>query len=436
MEWVSIMARELYFALCCCICNVIFMAKCLGWKTNAGILIMVICLKAVIINGVFCGYLLPIYGTESWCRLCLIMISSIFMILIYAAYYRTFQGSLLKIGFIGVVSEMHVVVLFFCSLVVINYIEGRENLFVYTADFQLPDLFIIVMVYGVIKIELSVTKRWQAMLRRSEIKHRKLLWGIMGIYLINAVVSNFIFQGISISTTFLIPILIFSILLFGFIYQFRGYGAQVRAKRTFLQMQQMLMQNHYQMLTKQIAQMERNQEIVKQQMDRITKMDIKEMEEGKIKEYLLAIQRQYEEIQAGIFCDDCVVDAVLCHMKGIGSKYGIDCEYSFHKYQKGWIVSGELSELLFEMMDFVIKQKIKEMQGQKGTLRLTAGNVKNQILIELSCDWTYSKKMMKAKLLPYVSRYDGSMSWCRKKEKTYRLTVQLKGDKRCLQYQS
>lgn len=390
-----------------------FMGKMLGWKGSFLGAYVGLLQKCLLINCLMGQLLRSKYGQELWWQFLFVTLSGMVALLIFAVYYQAFQGSLLKIGLVAMFAELHFVPIFLFLLVLLNYIEGREDLFAYGRVFSWLDLLMIPFVYGIWKMERRILQRYGNAMRRKEPTHRKILWVFLGGYILNGALSNAVdlLKNGQKNLFFYIPFLVLFFFTGYLLFVWKTYRIKVYTKRSFLQTEQTLIQEHYRMSRKQIFAMEKDQEIIKRQMKAICLQEEACSQEEKLKEYLMVLREKYEEIQAGIYCSDWIIDAVLCHVKRVCDTYQIVCEISAWQYEKGRFASEELSGMLVLMFDLFVKEKIKNGEGLGTWLSIKIGSVADQLCIEVCYNWKISKRKLKQILIPYVTRNDGTILW-------------------------
>lgn len=96
----------------------------------------------------------------------------------------------------------------------------------------------------------------------------------------------------------------------------------------------------------------------------------------RIAEYLSHLKREYQEIRAGIYCDDWMTDAVLYCQAERAKKAGIRVQYNMQGFDRGKIEEEDLVRLLFGLLDWGLKQNEKILQKKAGIKEIfSRGNV-------------------------------------------------------------
>ena len=192
---------------------------------------------------------------------------------------------------------------------------------------------------------------------------------------------------------------------------------------------------------RQIRSMEQEQEKIDAQMQKITAMAaIRREEKGnadaheeRIRRYLDTLRDKFDKIQAGIYCQDYLLDSVLCHMAQKCQKKGIKESFLFQKYDRGTISENDLSEILFQILDYCVRECIAYRekngnQGQSPFVFLCAAAVKNQLLMEFSCCSAKSERRIKRELkravMPLLIPYHGDLEKEEGNEKRFCVRMQ------------
>lgn len=260
--------------------------------------------------------------------------------------------------------------------------------------------------------------RWHYQIRRWEPKHRKILWTFYSIYMFLAVSSSYEINVFSTPVISFAAVLITTVFILGVIFLSHKYQRQVFARKEFLDMEQKMMREHYRMITGQIQGLEKSREIVERQMDMLMTLGEKSDSEEKICQYILELQDRYQGIQAGVYCNDWIVDAVLFHMNNMLNSHGVKSEYFFWKYSGSKVSSVEMAEFLSAVLDCLLKECLRQPAETERKLVLKAENLKNQVVIVCSYNWEIRRRKMKNLLRPFVTMYGGDMEWKTDKENT------------------
>ena len=348
-------------------------------------------------------------------------------------FVYTFEGPALE-NIIGIVlSEMILTLIWLPCVLVVNYLGQRENLFTFYGQPQAWDLLLVPMA---IVIPWLFCKGAGFVLRKYRsfrFRYRKLFWGGIFAYILLGQ-STMFFGGQESDLVFAGTMYIFHLLfaagLMGGIYViYRKYQNHIQRENEFLQMQMRLMETHYQAAWQQIRKMEAGRQMVEQQMAELTMMAGEQGETGpapateqgetgsapateqRIASYLRELRQEYDRLQAGMYCNDWLVDAVLCCQVETAKRQGMEVECSLQTYERNGVPEELVAQLFFQLLEFGIHGNLKKnvwqssassvLEGSAPTevplIMLKAGKVKNRLIIEFSTPCIYPRRFpMKA----------------------------------------
>lgn len=395
-----------------------FMGTLLGWRKSTCYVMVGLEVKVLFCNIFLYYFFLPCYGKEMWGKTIFGLLYFLTAVLVLLLYYQTFRGSLLKIGIVGIWSELFCVPAIYTCIAVLNFLERRQNLLAVEAEILPADFLILPIIWGYFRLLKVLSRRWHYLIHRWEPKHRKILWTFYSIYMFLAVSSSYEINVFTTPVISFAAILITTVFILGVLFLSRKHQRQVFARKEFLDMEQKMMREHYRMITVQIQGLEKSRETVEQQMEMLMTLGEKSDSEEKICQYILELQDRYQEIRAGICCNDWIVDAVLCHMSNMFSSHGVKSQYLFWKYSGNVISSVEMAEFLFTVLDCLLKECLRQPEGTERRLVLKAEDLKSQIIIVCLYNWEIRRRKMKNLLRPFVTMYEGNMEWKTDKENT------------------
>lgn len=170
------------------------------------------------------------------------------------------------------------------------------------------------------------------------------------------------------------------------------------------------MEMHYEVVQKQIYQMESSQKTIDAQMHEIGKIE-EEMKgcaeaRRKISAYLAGLQQSYESLCAGMYCDDWMLDAVLYTQSELLKRQGINFDCSMQDYERGSIAEADLVKIFLALLDFAIGANQKQ---QKDKVQLKAASVRNQLIIEFVSGCERGYRLSRRIFSPYIERYQGTV---------------------------
>lgn len=349
-----------------------------------------------------------------------------FSVISYAVLCYTFHGSMLKLGMFQIIMETNQVFIVAAILPLINWVEGRSDLGSVGGPFQLPDILIIPVIFGLLQLEFFLLKPWQSRIRNFEPRHRIIMWGAVAAYFTAGIGSTFVRYtelGMFHTTVRTPAIVIFTPGCAVCVYMYIRYRAKTEQTNAFVHAQKELMELHYSSVNRQISKMEQEQKKIDAQMHEITAMAGRKEDsnrgedyEERIQNYLRTLKGKFDEIQSGIYCTDYLVDSVLCHMAEACQKKEIKVLFAFQKYDRGVIPENELAEILFQILDYCVRESIayhenNENQSQNPILFLRAATLKKILLLEFSCQSEKTagkmRRELKRRIMPLVLPYQG-----------------------------
>ena len=88
-------------------------------------------------------------------------------------------------------------------------------------------------------------------------------------------------------------------------------------------------------------------------------MDEQEQTDEQIIEYLYSLKQKREEIEAGIYCNDWIVDGILYYYAKQCKFENIVADFQMQKYDRGNISDEDISEILMTLLDLAIREEKK-----------------------------------------------------------------------------
>lgn len=352
--------------------------------------------SGLFIKNVFCGYLLSVMEMdEVMIKIIRFIFITAYMVLSYVILCYTYFGSVLKIGCMMMIFESDCMMIQSVILILLNGLSKRP-----WGEYIRPLSFLDVLILPVWFIfclaELYFLKPFLPRIRYWEPKHRTVFWIILAVYMGGAWMTSTVNDLISSSMLdYKIAFGVYTVMVLcclAGIYIYMEYRRQNLRTRAFVHAQKELMALHYRAVCRQIEKMERDQKVIDSQMKKIVAMDPQDAgkNSGKIRRYLASLQQKYEEIQAGIYCGDYLVDGVLYHAAKECRKQGIVLDVAFRNYDRGNIQEEDMAELVGQILEYG-RREAKSLSEQKDgpsrslTLFLHAERLKNQLLLEFHC---------------------------------------------------
>lgn len=209
---------------------------------------------------------------------------------------------------------------------------------------------------------------------------------------------------------FIAYIVIIVLLLIVFITSW-GKDRYVERENRYLEIQRVLMQQHYETLKEQIAMTRKFRHDIANHIFTLEQLAEKGKEEEakKYKQYLV---EQYEKLKQVGYCSDPLIDAVIFQKVKMCKEEGINFDVELLILQMDWMKEFDRMRFFFDLTEYAI-QKIRESgtDQTKGCIHLYAKNQKGYTLI--GCDITPAtekrtdRKLALETIRQIAEQYDG-----------------------------
>ena len=376
------------------------------------------------------------YPGELWSATLQTAVSSVLGVVTMFLMIATYQNESLKVIFAALLGEIYFTLVEMLAVVGVNCLEGKTDLLLIYDRLQPMDLLIPVLFgTGIVLLKLF-GGRWLARYRDVRIRHRQLFWFAIVAYFIVAQTNGMIVIGqeaglVTATGMPFIGIAVLLVVLLGLVY--RDYRRQVRGESRFLSTQFQLLQTHYESIRTQMQRMEMCQKLVDKQMEEIvrrgedvvatescdyckdteaaaarcedaaedgtswkndfgyegSKQSVEEKRRKKaddqrnavILRYLDDLRNEYQNISAGMYCQDWMVDAVLYTQIRAAKERGIKVDCNVQGYQRGADSQERLAQLLFTLFEFGMKENEKLPEQAKRYIHVKLQNVVGQVAV-------------------------------------------------------
>ena len=376
------------------------------------------------------------YPGELWSATLQTAVSSVLGVVTMFLMIATYQNESLKVIFAALLGEIYFTLVEMLAVVGVNCLEGKTDLLLIYDRLQPMDLLIPVLFgTGIVLLKLF-GGRWLARYRDVRIRHRQLFWFAIVAYFIVAQTNGMIVIGqeaglVTATGMPFIGIAVLLVVLLGLVY--RDYRRQVRGESRFLSTQFQLLQTHYESIRTQMQRMEMCQKLVDKQMEEIvrrgedvvatescdyckdteaaaarcedaaedgtswkndfgyegSKQSVEEKRRKKaddqrnavILRYLDDLRNEYQNISAGMYCQDWMVDAVLYTQIRAAKERGIKVDCNVQGYQRGAGSQERLAQLLFTLFEFGMKENEKLPEQAKRYIHVKLQNVVGQVAV-------------------------------------------------------
>ncbi|MDD6615347.1 MAG: hypothetical protein PUF13_04500 [Lachnospiraceae bacterium] len=295
------------------------------------------------------------------------------LFLCYISFVQTYYGGLLKCLIAENICEIMTSILLLPGLILTSYLEGRADLFTVYGKLQLGDciyyILMLLMAEAAARAAAPLLKRFRTYRFRN--KKAEAVCVIVFVGSLQIMGVSDLRDGQTVVILFYMVFLIYALAATAvFVLMYLYQRQRIRTEHAFLDMQLHLMESHYASIQGQIRKMEHCQRIIDEQMKEIE--ESKNLSQGKAAAYLEQLKKGYDEMRAGMYCDDWSVDALLYCQSEMARAQGISAEYSLSEYDRGRISEDELVYILFRLFEYGMKanQKIEKEREKKISLRM------------------------------------------------------------------
>ena len=351
------------------------------------------------------------YPGELWSATLQTAVSSVLGVVTMFLMIATYQNESLKVIFAALLGEIYFTLVEMLAVVGVNGLEGKTDLLLIYDRLQPMDLLIPVLFgTGIVLLKLF-GGRWLARYRDVRIRHRQLFWFAIVAYFIVAQTNGMIVIGqeaglVTATGMPFIGIAVLLVVLLGLVY--RDYRRQVRGESRFLSTQFQLLQTHYESIRTQMQRMEMCQKLVDEQMAEIVRRgkdvaatescdpckdtaavaasceDAAESGQQRkevILRYLDDLRNEYQNISAGMYCQDWMVDAVLYTQIRAAKERGIKVDCNVQGYQCGAVSQERLAQLLYSLFEFGMQENEKLQEQAKQYIHVKLQNVLGNLAV-------------------------------------------------------
>ena len=351
------------------------------------------------------------YPGELWSATLQTAVSSVLGVVTMFLMIATYQNESLKVIFAALLGEIYFTLVEMLAVVGVNGLEGKTDLLLIYDRLQPMDLLIPVLFgTGIVLLKLF-GGRWLARYRDVRIRHRQLFWFAIVAYFIVAQTNGMIVIGqeaglVTATGMPFIGIAVLLVVLLGLVY--RDYRRQVRGESRFLSTQFQLLQTHYESIRTQMQRMEMCQKLVDEQMKEIVRRgedvaatescdpckdtaavaarcdEVAESGQQRkevILRYLDDLRSEYQNISAGMYCQDWMVDAVLYTQIRAAKERGIKVDCNVQGYRCGAVSQERLAQLLYSLFEFGMQENEKLQEQAKRYIHVKLQNVLGNLAV-------------------------------------------------------
>lgn len=396
-EIIEILSGEFYGLFCGffgCIIDSILMITLFGKKKYSYILPTILGIRFIIYN---VGLLLianHFYGGQEWFKLMMSTIASTSTFLVMFLTAFLWKEQLAKVllafclcdfggtaivyevpswGFAPIINAVLSVVIFFIIYKIITPLLKKYRNYRIRHPYICSELLILLILSGWLSNFLYISIE-DSMAAQDTMLHK------MGIYFTAMVL-------IVVTIGFLI------------------YSVQLSGRKRQLIYATEQMENYYSKVDTQIKELREFRQDVEAGFGKIIKIEkngTKKEKQQSILSYIEHLQQRYQSINNIFFCQDYIVDGLLCDFKVSRDKQQRKTDILFQNYDRGKIKQEEIVQILLSLMN-----NTKEAEE----VSLHAAAVKNQLILSLTVIMKYEKTASKTMngINKYLRKYDGTL---------------------------
>lgn len=316
------------------------------------------------------------YGDTSWWYILWLLLGTSIPIGMYIVFIYVFDGQMIKRLLVPIIVETFIEVLALVGLSLANmFAIGKFEANLMT-DFGAWILLVPLFGYGLFALLWKLMGKRIQKFRDYEFKHTRILWVVAMLYLLASVVSYWQ-DAMASGESFFLVCLIPNILL--------GAGLVVLLLRNRTLTQQEILHQikmnaickvldteYSEVLTQQEELISQNRAYIEENLQQI-------QSEGEAsKAYYQELLKAYQEIDAGIYSEHKLIDAVLnresrsCKIQGIKTDFSV----------KALALDKEKEKTLLEFFLYLFEEAKDTLQAKKGAkIRLEAAQVAGRIRI-------------------------------------------------------
>lgn len=351
-------------------------------------------------------------GNTKWYRELLPIYSVVFTVsaLVWVVYF--FEGSCAKKILACILSEIFSVGVLMTSWALVYRLRGAEEIFVMTGkELESGDFFVILIFIVFSFLCVGVLNPFLNRFRSYEIKHEKMVLCVDAALVGNSIGANM--QSMNQTSTYMLTVeLILGVGLCIFVaYMLRK---QVTQEHRLYEEQQKFAENHLIMLQEQAVWVSENREQLRGEIQMMEALKGKNSEKSEwVQTYLEELKSRYENFHAGVYCNDRMVDALLCCKEKLCKTQGIETDFQLQKYKRGKIEERDVVKLLLNLLNHGIQScltagEMSERESASRHLSLRVSSVKGQMLVEM--ENAGKQKFPKAAVKSLLKKYKGTLS--------------------------
>ncbi|MCD8052701.1 MAG: hypothetical protein LUF00_01345 [Lachnospiraceae bacterium] len=192
---------------------------------------------------------------------------------------------------------------------------------------------------------------------------------------------------------------------------------QVSMEGEYLKLQQSLIDSNYRILKQ--TRIQDYERMIRELDEQMKKLKISNSAEKsvKIQNYLTHLEQEYASLRSGIYCDDPMIDAVLCYQAGILERSGVAFSCHCQDYARGRIEESDLAQILLRMLETAAQTcpELNEQNAQNSdnppcsAMTLGISSLKGQLILHMSLTTGNTRPLKTQWMKPWLKKYSGAL---------------------------
>lgn len=365
-------------------------------------------------------YLKEKYGNEMWFHILFLTLFAIGICISLTVLNYCFRGGLVKVLLISIFGEIITIFFIWAGIFLIDI----SRFMTHTAaskgiDTVAGSILALVMFFILFHYAGPLMKRYRKM--NTQYSFFCILCAV--IYMIAGVMSHVSWLyspemkevvRLSFFGVFASCILLFML----FVYSIR-YQRELKKNILFLRENKNRMEAWLDKVEKQEMELESSQENIKNALASVIAMESQSERYEKIREYADTLKEKHDKVEAGVYCQDCQVDALFVSVREKCRQEGIGTDFLFQNYNRGNIREDDLVRILLKVLILGINGlRLSEPGENNRVLTLHAASLKNQLIIIMRAAGGGKIEVRKKDFREYIEQYNGVMEVNRKGKDT------------------
>lgn len=335
--------------------------------------------------------------------------------------FYIFDAKPVKILFAITISELASSCAMIFSIATLNALEKRpEGIFSWYVGFRTGDLAALGLEIISFILIFGILKKFQILFQTFEIHHNRLIWCAYLVYFLIMQTSQVV--GIAteegIRRGLVVPCLIAGTgALFGIVRMIGEQKKKTETESQFLQLELSMMQSQYHAMQYQKAHIEESRRLIDRQMQEIIQKGRRSEKQTQITEYLNDLEKAYQNIHAGIYCNEWTLDAILYVQTERARQQGINVTCKVQNYPKDQDGIQCMGKVLVELFGYAIAECGRISDPGKKLVDVQMDVIASQAVVLFTCPAGKRTGDLKKKLNELTKEREGNAEAEKEEEK-------------------